>query len=339
MAGEGSVVVVGGGSGSGGGGTPGGSDKQVQYNNATAFGGISNGTSGQILTSGGASAVPAFADAPAGPTNTPAVSHQFLTAYNSTTKALAQAQPAFTDVSGSVAAAQLPNPSSSTLGGVQSKAAVSHNFLTAIGTDGTVSQAQPVTTDISGYVAGALVLLEEHTASASASLSLVTRNVTGQSGAAFQSDYDQYVITLVNIVPATNSVTLQVVVSTDGGSTYLGSTNYQFGYQYFGFGTADAGSNNSNGAAQFSICGTNIANTVQSSTTSGVNGNIQCFNPVNAAANKWFTWDVGVRLQSNNYHMYGGGSSEGTTALNALRILFSTGNIASGTIRLYGVAK
>jgi hypothetical protein len=102
MAGEGSVVVVGGGS-SGGGGTPGGSDKQVQYNNAGALGGISNGNSGQILTSGGAGAVPAFADAAAGPSNTPAVSHQFISAYNSTTKAFTQAQPTTADISGYVA--------------------------------------------------------------------------------------------------------------------------------------------------------------------------------------------------------------------------------------------
>src|SRR5574343_1558768 len=43
-----------------GSGSPGGSDKQLQYNNAGTFGGFSNGTSGQILISGGSGAVPAF---------------------------------------------------------------------------------------------------------------------------------------------------------------------------------------------------------------------------------------------------------------------------------------
>lgn len=57
-------------------------------------------------------------------------------------------QPAFTDISGSVAASQLPNPSSSTLGGVRSITAVSHNFLTSISTSGIPAQAQPVFSDI-----------------------------------------------------------------------------------------------------------------------------------------------------------------------------------------------
>jgi hypothetical protein len=53
------------------------------------------------------------------------------------------AQPAFTDVTGTVAAAQLPNPSATTLGGVQSKAAVTNQFLTSISTSGVPASAQP----------------------------------------------------------------------------------------------------------------------------------------------------------------------------------------------------
>lgn len=49
----------------------------------------------------------------------------------------------------------LPNPSASTLGGVSSLAAVSHNFLTSITTAGGVTQAQPAFTDISGTATAA----------------------------------------------------------------------------------------------------------------------------------------------------------------------------------------
>lgn len=82
-----------------------------------------------------------------------AVSHNFLTSISSVDGSIGQAQPAFTDISGSVAAAQLPNPSASSLGGVQSIAAVSHNFLTSISTSGVPAQAQPAFSDISGSVA------------------------------------------------------------------------------------------------------------------------------------------------------------------------------------------
>lgn len=54
----------------------------------------------------------------------------------------------------SLVGADLPNPSSSTLGGVQSKASVSHQFLTQISTSGVVSAAQPAMADISDYTEG-----------------------------------------------------------------------------------------------------------------------------------------------------------------------------------------
>src|SRR5690349_3912071 len=68
---------------------------------------------------------------------------------------------------------------------------------------------------------GGLVLLEEHViTSSSASMDFTTRNVTGQSGASIQSDYDDYLVRLINIVPATNTQNLRHRVSTDGGSTF-----------------------------------------------------------------------------------------------------------------------
>jgi len=59
------------------------------------------------------------------------------------------AQPGFRALVG----ADLPNPSATTLGGVESLAAVTHNFLTSISTSGVPTQAQPAFTDISGSVA------------------------------------------------------------------------------------------------------------------------------------------------------------------------------------------
>ncbi|HEY4340281.1 MAG TPA: hypothetical protein VGM97_10085 [Steroidobacteraceae bacterium] len=54
------------------------------------------------------------------------------------------------DLTGTLGAAQLPNPSATTLGGVKSLASASHQFLTSISTAGAPAQAQPAFTDISG---------------------------------------------------------------------------------------------------------------------------------------------------------------------------------------------
>jgi hypothetical protein len=58
-------------------------------------------------------------------------------------------QPAFSDITGVASAAQLPNPSSSGLGGIQSFAAVSKNWIRAISTAGVPTASQPATGDLS----------------------------------------------------------------------------------------------------------------------------------------------------------------------------------------------
>jgi hypothetical protein len=68
-------------------------------------------------------------------------------------KTFVKAGLAFTDLSGSASAAQLPNPSATTLGGVKSLAAVSHQYLTSISITGGPAQAQPVSGDLSDTVA------------------------------------------------------------------------------------------------------------------------------------------------------------------------------------------
>jgi hypothetical protein len=56
-------------------------------------------------------------------------------------------------VSGTLAASNLPNPTASTLGGIESLAAVSHTWINAISTAGVPSATQPAFTDVSGSLA------------------------------------------------------------------------------------------------------------------------------------------------------------------------------------------
>ncbi len=63
--------------------------------------------------------------------------------------AITVGQLAFSDLSGSATGAQLPNPSSSTLGGIESFAAQSNKWINTISTSGVPSATQPATTDLS----------------------------------------------------------------------------------------------------------------------------------------------------------------------------------------------
>jgi hypothetical protein len=67
----------------------------------------------------------------------------FVLKQTSVGAAVTAAQLAFTDISGSVAASQLPNPTASTLGGIESYAAVSNQWINAISTSGVPSSTQP----------------------------------------------------------------------------------------------------------------------------------------------------------------------------------------------------
>lgn len=103
-------------------------------------------------------AQPAYSDltgTPQLPITLSASASNWIRSYDALTGLFTKSQPAFSDISGTVAAAQLPTPTAALLGGVKSLAAVVHNFLTSIGTDGVPVAAQPAFTDISGTVAAA----------------------------------------------------------------------------------------------------------------------------------------------------------------------------------------
>lgn len=177
----------------------------------------------------------------------------------------------------------------------------------------------------SGGGGGGLVLLEQHTAAASATLDFA---------ASIIATYDEYLIELVNLIPATNAASLYMRMSTDGGATYDAGANYSYnvtGLNRFGVGQTGVDS----GATQILATQSGVDNTA----TGGVSGSLRLFSPsstslhknVTGQLNSLFTGIIQTHQISGWYRI--------TTAVNAFRFLFSTGNIALGTIRVYGVEK
>lgn len=182
---------------------------------------------------------------------------------------------------------------------------------------------------------GSLVLLASQTASASASLSFTTRNTTGQSGAIIQSDYDEYLVEVVGLVPATDNVSLLMNASTNGGSSYDTGANYgaQLRLDQSTFSTVLGG--NSGKTAWLTL--PNVDNTA---TQVSVNLSIRIMSPSSTSLYKVIL--VHGTYKNNDgsfYAVTGMGVYLSTTAVDAFQFIASAGNLASGVIRCYGVAK
>ncbi|HSY92341.1 MAG TPA: hypothetical protein VK812_13270 [Candidatus Binatus sp.] len=178
---------------------------------------------------------------------------------------------------------------------------------------------------------GALVQLESHTASTSATLDFTT---------CLSGSYQAYRFQLRNLLPSSGSNTIALRVSTNGGSSYDATNgNYLGGDHHVGFNSL-AG----DGTQYFST--TELLIGVQNQQTSGTTGDgtsgwLDLYNTNSTSADKEFVWQTFASSSSTNstYSAFGGGwyINNAASAVNAVRFLFASGNINAGTIVCYGV--
>jgi hypothetical protein len=275
--------------------------------------------------------------------------------------------------------ADLPVPSASTLGGIESLTCATHQWLNTISIAGVPACAQPAITDLasigadsvvgnaggssavpaaltqtqltalvnpfssslSGAVpasgggtinfmradgswaapaSSAMTLLNTLTASTSASLSDTT---------SLTSSYSSYEILFENLLPAANSVTLELEVHSGGSfqsSSYLGT--------FFGSTGGASSQGNSTANLQLSV------STVIANSGPGYSGYCKVYAPSGTSVPKqWVcegtylstTTSTTATLHAAGYWNGGNGAVDGFEAL------FSTGNITSGVIKIYGI--
>jgi len=173
------------------------------------------------------------------------------------------------------------------------------------------------------------ILLEEHVASDSATLDFTTRNKSGYTGASFQSDFDEYIFEFINIIPATTGANFYM--RTGAGSFDSGANYRNLGW-YLGIGDSftSIGESAQNQGK--------LAQSVSTTANWSLNGFQKLYNPGSSiykqliskisspAAGTLYSWDITQIWLS-------------TSAADRIQYLFSSGNIASGTIRCYGIRK
>jgi hypothetical protein len=194
--------------------------------------------------------------------------------------------------------------------------------------DGTGNWAIPPSSGSPGSPSGngGLVLLEQHTASSSASLDFTT---------AISSLYDEYLVEGLNLVPATNGVGPKLRVSTDGGSSYDSGSNYQWStFRYVNVASAVGGSTSDTSIDLALNDGGSVSNTASNG---GVSFTFRLINPLSGSM---FTKVIaGNGNIINVVNGMFGGDYKSTTAVDAFQVFMSSGNITSGTVRVYGLEK
>jgi len=182
---------------------------------------------------------------------------------------------------------------------------------------------------------GALTHIKTLTASSSATLSFVD----GTDGVVLDSTYPIYRFEFINCHPATDSVNFTFNLSTDGGSNYnVTKTSSVF-----------MAAHNESDSNTFLIYDTNqdlaqstgeqeISDNTGNDADQNLCGTLELFSPSSTTFAKHFM----CKVNNMQYHDYmrcdfTAGYGNTTSAVNAIRFKFSSGNIDSGKIKLYGI--
>ena len=173
-----------------------------------------------------------------------------------------------------------------------------------------------------GGGSGNLVLIESQTAISSASIDFTSGITTA---------FDNYYFTITNYLPSANSSTLNLLLSNDGGATYLNS-GFVASTRYSNL-TDGAGASTYSTQGQSSSGFPLIVVQDNSGTSVSCNGNL---------------WDVtngnnckhtgnGLFINSGSAYGYNSYGISASGVVDAIRFIPDSGTITSGTFKLYGV--
>ena len=186
----------------------------------------------------------------------------------------------------------------------------------APGTSGNVLTSNGTTWTSAAANAG-WVLIQAQTASSSAQIDFTT---------GIDSTYDRYVVTYENAIPSSDGQSFCLRTSTNGGSSYdSGGTDYYVrGY--------------AGGAGLQSLIP--LSSAVGNDTNeTGVSGEVTVISPAAAAYTQVLSNSLFINNSGVPDMRIEGSVRQAAANVDAIRFYFSSGNIASGTFRLYGIRK
>ena len=186
---------------------------------------------------------------------------------------------------------------------------------------------------------GSMVLIKEQTASSSSTVSFVD----GSGGVVLDNTYPIYVFKFINIHPQTEGKEFGFNLSVDSGSNYnvAKTSTFFLAYNYESGGSAGLAYHHSGDLAQ----GTGLqqlATDQGADSDASLSGTLHLFNLSSTTFVKHFIATTNelylsgaVNSRSNANYIAGYGNT--TSAVDAIQFKMNSGNIDSGTIKLYGI--
>ena len=191
-----------------------------------------------------------------------------------------------------------------------------NNSISSITTPGQIAQ-------------GKMTLISEQTASGSASISFTS---------GIDSSYPIYKFEFINIHPATDNVGFSINFR-DGASLYdaIKTTTHLYAFH----NEADDNTGLNYRSDQDIAQGTGFLNLgipLGADNDQNISGSLTLFNPSSTTFVKHFLANVSMSGSDDDVHnSYVAGYCNTTTAIDGVQFKMSSGNIDSGTIKLYGI--
>ena len=190
-------------------------------------------------------------------------------------------------------------------------------------------------TELAGVPTGALTHIKTLTASSSSTISFVD----GSGGVVLDSTYPIYKFEFINIHPATDGQVFSFQGSTDTGSSYgVTTTSSVFNSNHYENDSSTALDYNTAADLAQSTGEISLTRQVGNDNDQSASGELYLFNPSSSTFVKHFISTTQTYRNADiSQQQFTGGYLNTTSSIDAIRFKFASGNIDSGTIKLYGI--
>ena len=182
--------------------------------------------------------------------------------------------------------------------------------------------------------AGSMIFISKVTASSSATIDFTS---------GIDSTYKEYVFKFNNIEPATDGADFSFQVETGTNSDYNQTITSSYFRAYHHEADSAAAIEYVTGkdlaqSTNFQVLAGAVGNGADGNNDECASGKMHLFNPSSTTFVKHFTSHINMYENGNSCHtIFVGGYINDTTAITRVRFKFSSGNIATGDICLYGI--